>query len=423
VAYPESSTEADTERIAEAGTSPGPARTMQLPPGPSTPQGVALQEKPPPRVKVRRAPPGHGAEPEAAPATRSTDVCDLPTSEMPALAPDPPSGSEKPAETPASGTDDDAPTQVSPPPRPDLILKPMPQRAPEPREADDLAGPAAARVAEPAADRPVPSGPGRSVKVVSPPTARINLANLRPIPTGTLPAVPAPVVPAAPAALASPPTAPTGRIDRPLPPGRSVVPGQIPADPIPLRAGPKQGRQEAVRRAMLVLAAALVVGLAVMAGLLTNRTGGTTTARPTATPSATATSGAARALSAELSSFDPKGTGFRREGDTWTTQRYRSASFGGLKPGAGLMLDLGSVTPVRSVSFTPGPGTLEVELRAANTPGGAASDYTVLGRADADERTTIAATGSHRYLLLWVTHLAPGDGGYKGTLADITVSG
>ena len=244
----------------------------------------------------------------------------------------------------------------------------------------------------------------------------------------------------APVDPAAPPTAPTGRIDRPLPPGRPVPTGHpLPAEQIPMRAGPKQGRQEAVRRALFVLAAALVVGLAVVAGLLTNRTGGTTTARPTATPSATATSGAARVLSAEVSSFDPKGTGFRREGDTWTTQRYRSASFGGLKPGVGLMLDLGSVTPVRSVSFTPGPGTLEVELRASNSPGGAVSDYTVLGRAvrltmmnvghtllgraDADDRTTIAATGSHRYLLLWVTHLAPGDGGYKGTLADVKVSG
>jgi hypothetical protein len=58
----------------------------------------------------------------------------------------------------------------------------------------------------------------------------------------------------------------------------------------------------------------------------------------------------------------------------WRTERYRSAAFGGLKPGVGLLVDLGAPTPVSSVELTTLPGTT-VELRAATARGAAAADY------------------------------------------------
>ena len=92
----------------------------------------------------------------------------------------------------------------------------------------------------------------------------------------------------------------------------------------------------------------------------------------------------------------------------WTTDIYRSASFGGLKPGVGLVLDAGSAVALKSltvVSDTPG-FTAKIQT-GASTSGPFSDDsstQTVNGT------TTFALHGTPaRYFVVWLTSLPPGN--------------
>lgn len=126
-----------------------------------------------------------------------------------------------------------------------------------------------------------------------------------------------------------------------------------------------------------------------------------------------------------MSSLDPSGgSGFGRRGEQWRTQTYRTAQFGGLKPGVGLVLDLGSpqqVTAVTVEALTPGS---RVGLRAADDAPAAGADLTPVGaEVTADGRTTLeAGGGAHRYWVLWVSSLGPRGDGYGATFATPVVT-
>ena len=131
---------------------------------------------------------------------------------------------------------------------------------------------------------------------------------------------------------------------------------------------------------------------------------------------------------ASANSFDPPpGDGTEEQSQTknaidvdpataWFTERYKSAAFGGLKSGVGLLVDAGTAvapTQVR-VDFT-GPGT-SFEVRSADTAGSTLDAFTLQGSAAAT--TTSAAVAitdktPHRYWLLWITHLPGGNGNYR----------
>ncbi|WP_030905384.1 protein kinase family protein [Streptomyces sp. NRRL F-5126] len=112
----------------------------------------------------------------------------------------------------------------------------------------------------------------------------------------------------------------------------------------------------------------------------------------------------------------------------WETKRYiGEPTFGNLKPGVGLILDLGKAQTVGSVTVD-FVGTTSVELRAASPD--AASEPTSI-----DDFTKIAqGTGKEvklkpskpvksRYVLVWLTKLpSAGDGGYRGKVSEIQVT-
>jgi putative peptidoglycan lipid II flippase len=148
-----------------------------------------------------------------------------------------------------------------------------------------------------------------------------------------------------------------------------------------------------------------------------------------------------------LRDFDPEGdrrenpdeTTLAHDGDAstaWETGLYRRANFGGLKEGAGLLIDLGTTRRITQVTvlFTK-PGA-NVELRAADTAAEQAAGYTTVARAaDAGSHpragqprgtATLAPSGggfSARYWVLWLTRL-PNDGsGFRVGVAEITFHG
>jgi hypothetical protein len=109
----------------------------------------------------------------------------------------------------------------------------------------------------------------------------------------------------------------------------------------------------------------------------------------------------------------------------WSTQWYISPTFGMLKHGTGLLLDLGSKDSVSSVRLEIAAGGGNLELRAGD--GAALPDLTVV-KSVSNASGTVQLALSHpvtaRYLLIWFTDLAPdGSGHYQESVAHVKVTG
>jgi hypothetical protein len=140
---------------------------------------------------------------------------------------------------------------------------------------------------------------------------------------------------------------------------------------------------------------------------------------------------------AAVAVFDPGGDGAPEndqaaplvvDGDlatTWSTLTYRgSPAFGNLKPGVGLVLDLGSeqdVAAVTVVSTTPGA---TVEIRTGDGPDGALDDFAPAADGTLEDESEFAFEEpvSARYVLVWVTGLVDRADGFSAELAEVTVS-
>jgi hypothetical protein len=123
-----------------------------------------------------------------------------------------------------------------------------------------------------------------------------------------------------------------------------------------------------------------------------------------------------------VSSYTTNGTGFRDKGSTWETQTYTSRTFGNLKKGVGLVLDLGSAKELTSISFNAESGPLTVELHSADEMPAGQSGGELVGKAiSATGETALDASkgGKHRYWMIWVTRLAPSN---QAVISDISVS-
>ncbi|MET9526693.1 protein kinase family protein [Streptomyces coeruleorubidus] len=112
----------------------------------------------------------------------------------------------------------------------------------------------------------------------------------------------------------------------------------------------------------------------------------------------------------------------------WQTDFYLSADFGRLKPGVGIILDLGKTQQVGKVTVT-FVGETSVELRSASADAGSEPTsfdaYTKVaeGTGTAVELKPGKSLKS-RYLLVWLTDLPiqPDDGKWRGRVADIKVT-
>ncbi len=157
----------------------------------------------------------------------------------------------------------------------------------------------------------------------------------------------------------------------------------------------------------------------------------------TETPSPGATAAVALDLSkVVVRDFDPAGD--RQENadkvrnavdgfadTTWPTSRYKSATFGGLKSGVGLLLDLGKVTDLRTVQIGFSATGAQVELRVADTaPTDADTMRTVAAARDGKQVVTLrpATATRGRYLLVWVTGLPKDGDGYRVGISELRIT-
>ena len=110
----------------------------------------------------------------------------------------------------------------------------------------------------------------------------------------------------------------------------------------------------------------------------------------------------------------------------WATQWYDSPTFGMLKHGTGLLLDLGGKVTVTSVSLDLSQDQgADLQLRVGN--GTALQDLKVAATADnvaGNVKLTLSHPVAARYLLIWFTQLPPnGSGHYQESVSHVAVSG
>jgi hypothetical protein len=107
----------------------------------------------------------------------------------------------------------------------------------------------------------------------------------------------------------------------------------------------------------------------------------------------------------------------------WNTDGYGNAAFGGLKPGVGLLVDLGRPTTVANVEVGLVKPGAAVELRTADQLGDDANAFTTVARqGNAAQVAKLTPTPSRaaRYWLIWFTSLPKGDGGrYRDGVAEL----
>jgi hypothetical protein len=107
----------------------------------------------------------------------------------------------------------------------------------------------------------------------------------------------------------------------------------------------------------------------------------------------------------------------------WRTDRYATAAFGGIKQGVGLLIDLGAPTDVVRVELAAGAEGARFELRAGDDLGASADDFRVVasGTAGGEPVLTLvpADDTTARWYLVWVTALAPVDGGFAAHVAEM----
>ncbi|GAA3177711.1 hypothetical protein GCM10010531_34400 [Blastococcus jejuensis] len=139
---------------------------------------------------------------------------------------------------------------------------------------------------------------------------------------------------------------------------------------------------------------------------------------------------------AEAAVFDPFGDGEPEndsdvpqsfDGDpatSWTTLTYRgSPAFGNLKPGVGVLYDLGSEQSLAGVTVTSATSGATVEIRTGDSADGQLDSYATAGSGTIEGTTEFAfdEATTARYVLVWVTGLVEGGDGFSADLAEVEV--
>lgn len=223
------------------------------------------------------------------------------------------------------------------------------------------------------------------------------------------------------------------------------APSVTPSPPTPLPPAPPRRRRPASGPALAALAAVALAAVAAGGYLLTG-VGGAPTPAPAPTraaapahraPAAPAPSRpavhplAVRAVQlfhpGGSGADDPQGVGAAVDGNVhtaWVTQYYATPAFGNLRPGVGLLFDLGPDAVVRSVHLDLAVPGVSFRVYATNDPARALSGHPVLAASDAPAHYAAALPPTHaRYWVVWFTRLAPYSAGYGAGVAEAAFDG
>jgi eukaryotic-like serine/threonine-protein kinase len=124
------------------------------------------------------------------------------------------------------------------------------------------------------------------------------------------------------------------------------------------------------------------------------------------------------------------------ESTGWSTDKYNQAGFGGIKPGMGILINLGAPTKVTAVKVSVGTQGASISLRAGTSDPGSTSEgdgtiantYAVLGPTlDEFPGTNMVlpvpeSQQTVQYLLVWISKLPPNaTGRFELTINEIVV--
>ena len=105
----------------------------------------------------------------------------------------------------------------------------------------------------------------------------------------------------------------------------------------------------------------------------------------------------------------------------WTTEGYNSETFGGVKQGVGVTVDLGQAQDISSVTLQL-PLAAQATVYAGDQP---TNSGTEIGRTDGrtgEVELTPSGQVTGRYVTVWFTTLSQGDDGrYRAAVGEITV--
>ncbi|MEA2476676.1 MAG: eukaryotic-like serine/threonine-protein kinase [Actinomycetota bacterium] len=106
---------------------------------------------------------------------------------------------------------------------------------------------------------------------------------------------------------------------------------------------------------------------------------------------------------------------------SWHTSTY-NGTLSSIKPGVGLVFDLGSSRDVSRVEVVDSQGTA-YEIRAADTLGSNETGFKTVGTVDSSTGDDpVPVSGSHRFWLVWITDL-PGGGGGSASIYEVRFFG
>src|SRR5215469_6459383 len=110
----------------------------------------------------------------------------------------------------------------------------------------------------------------------------------------------------------------------------------------------------------------------------------------------------------------------------WTTDWYRTAQFGGLQPGTGLLLDMGhpvTITNARIILGSASGADLQVRAGALSALAGMRPQASAKD-ASGSVHLSLARPHRARYLLIWFTQLPPDSAGtFKASVYDVRLKG
>lgn len=107
---------------------------------------------------------------------------------------------------------------------------------------------------------------------------------------------------------------------------------------------------------------------------------------------------------------------------SWHSSTYRTAAFGGLKNGLGLILELEEPSTVGKVTLTGSGSGGKVELRTAENPEFEGSTVVADGSFSDGKVTLTPSEGANtQYVVVWFTELPQDDGLYRLNLFEIEV--
>jgi hypothetical protein len=108
----------------------------------------------------------------------------------------------------------------------------------------------------------------------------------------------------------------------------------------------------------------------------------------------------------------------------WSTLTYQgSPAFGNLKPGVGVLYDLGSEQQIAGVTLTSTTPGATVEIRTGDSADGQLDSFATAGSGTVEGTTefTFDEAVSTRYVLVWITGLVDRGDGFSADLAEVQV--